>query len=107
MARSTQDKVIATIGALAEANGFELIDNRHWANTGVLHVEPHDSLDPIAKIEYSFQDGYSSFIFTPVDFIDGLRDKGNLYYVTPDELQKRLIEPLRRTLAAIGARVEV
>lgn len=102
---NTQSKVMAVIKAMVEANGLELIDNRQWANTGTLRIEPRDSLTAIATLSYSFQDTYSSFQFTPDNFIHGLASDGHLHAVKHDELEVRLIAPLRKTLNTIGARV--
>ena len=38
-----------------------MIHNTRWANTGELGIEPVNGMQPIARLSYSFQDGYATF----------------------------------------------
>lgn len=98
MTRSTQDKTLAMLGAIAKDNGLEMIHNPQWANTGILRFEAEDSLTAVLSITYGFYDNYSGFTLSDPSF--GKKGDGQLHYVKPDELGERLIEPVRAFLGA-------
>jgi hypothetical protein len=101
--RSTQSKTEDILRKDVEAVGLELVKNGQWANTGTYVIERRDSLDPLLTIRYSFQDEYASFTFKPA-FGVGNQNDGELHYVKTDEMQRRLIEPVRTILAGLAVK---
>jgi hypothetical protein len=114
--RSTQDKFAAALAAIAEDAGLELVIDTKWANAGTYRIEAPDSFTPTIAMSYSFQDGYASFDdLVPTDLGD--RDKmlrdyagGPIYphgthfpYVTPEELDSRVLSAVRNRLSAVRA----
>lgn len=95
---NTQAKVKRTIETIAQDAGLELVDDTQWANTGTWRIGPSDTLTPLVSISYNFQDNYSSFTFVP-PFGVGKNGGGNLNYVKHEELDERLIAPVRTVLA--------
>lgn len=92
MSRSEQEKVKAAIEKAATDYGLELVQSANYGNTGTWFIEEEGSTAPIVTIRYSFQYGYASFEISP--YTDP-----KLSYVLHDELQSRVIQPVRELLA--------
>lgn len=111
--RDTQEKFFVALERVAGNFDLELVNDRKWANTGTVRLEPRDTFAaPVIKMSYSFQDGYSSFdeLF-PADLGDRvkmLRDYAggpitphgtHFPYVRPEELDERVLSVVRKRIA--------
>lgn len=64
MSQSTQSKFFALLRARVAPLGYQIVDNREYANTGIFQIENPDSMKPAVSIRYSFQSGYATFSST-------------------------------------------
>lgn len=59
---NSQEMILHAIATkIAAREDVVLIDDRQWANTGVLRTVTRDTLDHIASLSYDFQSGYCNF----------------------------------------------
>lgn len=55
MVKSFQDKLIERISFIAEEKGFEVVQQKRYANTGKLLVQEKNTFDSLVEITYDFQ----------------------------------------------------
>ena len=60
---SMQKKITEAIRALVEKEGFELLVNYNYANTGTMQVQPKGEFKTIMNFGFHFNPGYVVFTF--------------------------------------------
>lgn len=98
--RDTQEKFTDALNGIAHQNDYELVNDRRYGNTGTFRVQKASSFDSVLTLSYSFQDGYVTFYeITPEELRDRADTKG-FPHVTPEELEVRVLDRIRKYLAA-------
>jgi hypothetical protein len=60
-----QEKFQAAMQKIADERDLDLVVEAEWANTGWFSFQPRDAFEPLLRLSYNFQDGYSSFAVDP------------------------------------------
>lgn len=98
MSRDTQSKFLAALTQIAEENGYEVIDDRRYSNTGTISIEKPDSFSSVVEFYYSFQTGYATFQeLKPAFGMPHLAGK-QMPYVLSGELSERMLDPIAAIL---------
>lgn len=81
---------------------LEVVNNRQYANTGTIYIQPVDNFECVLSIRYSFQDNYCTFdIFPPFPFGTGYRIEGGVSKVhinAPFEKLNELLDNINKYL---------
>lgn len=96
----TQAKFWRLLGA-ALPDGYELVIDHRYANTGIARVQPADALASVARIDFGFQADYATLSivpplptlheaqpgYRPVGRLDDISNTTEVYADTPAKLQ--------------------